>query len=156
MKAFRGDIWSLSASHFVIVPCNVGWTIAGIGVFGKGLALQAAQRFPKLPVWYGFQCQKFRENTPVLVYPDAALVMFPTKPLNMKCPWHSWKGPSTLAFVEKGLAQLVQLQFARPVAVPLLGCGAGGLREQDVVELIGRYLKDDLFTLVYPGQPSNG
>lgn len=149
MKTLRGDIWSLSASHYVVVPSNVGYTTAGLGVLGKGLALQAAQRFPKLPAWYGFQCQKLRENTPVLVYPEAPLVLFPTKPFNAQWPWHSWKSPSTLALVEQGLVQLVQLGLAKPVAVPLLGCGAGGLREDDVVSLMGRYLKDDLFTLVY-------
>lgn len=148
MKTFRGDIWSLLPGSLITIPTNCGWSTSGAGILGKGLALQAAQRFPKLAMWYGERCREFRENTPVLVYPDGPLVLFPTKRLNVKLPWYSWRSPSTLEFIEQGLGQLIQLPIHQPVAVPLLGCGAGGLPEAEVVPMIERYLKDDRFTLV--------
>lgn len=150
MKTFRGDIWSLLPDHLVVVTTNCGWDSTGRGIFGKGLALQAAQRFPKLTMWYGERCRELREKTPVLVYPDGPLVLFPTKRLNPKLPWYSWRNPSTMEFIEQGLGQLIQLPIHQPIAVPLLGCGAGGLQEAAVAPLIERYLKDDRFTLVHP------
>ena len=151
MKTFSGDIWSLLPERMIVIPLNQGWSTSGVGILGKGLALQAAQRFPKLPLWWGELCQKLRENTPVLVYPDGPLILFPTKPLNKRLPWYSWRSPSTTGLIEQGLGQLIQLPITKPIAVPLLGCGAGGLHEADVLPLFERYVKDDRFTLVRPG-----
>jgi hypothetical protein len=151
MKTIRGDIWSLLPSYAIVVTSNVGWSTSGAGILGKGLALQAAQRFPKLAMWYGERCRETRAKTPVLVYPDGPIVMFPTKRLNEKMPWYSWRSASTIEYIEQGLGQLIQLPIHQPIAVPLLGCGAGGLTESEVVPMISRYLKDDRFTLVYPG-----
>lgn len=150
MKTFRGDIWSLLPASLVVVTSNVGWDSLGRGILGKGLALQASQRYPKLSAWYGERCRETREKTPVLVYPDGPIIMFPTKALNVRMPWYSWRSPATMEIIERGLGQLIQLQIHKPIAVPLLGCGAGSLSEAEVVPMIGRYLKDDRFTLVHP------
>jgi hypothetical protein len=151
VKTFRGDIWSLVDTHLVVVPVNRGYNARGLNICGKGLALQAAQRYPDLARWFGDVCMKQKDATPVTIYPDGPLILFPTKGFNPKHPELSWQTRSTVELIEQGLGQLIQLPYRKPIAVPMLGCGAGGLHEADVLPLFQRYLKDDRFTMVYPG-----
>ncbi len=137
MKTYHGDIWNLHPEHFVVVPTNLGWDHAGLNVMGAGLAKQAADRFPDLRRRYGGLCRDGEKG--LIVFYDLKLIMFPTKGLNEQQPWLSWRSLSDLSLV--ALARVA----ARPIAVPLVGCGHGGLPVTKVTELLAAHLKTDKF-----------
>jgi hypothetical protein len=144
-----GDIWKMIASHLLVIPTNIGWkTKDGRNVMGRGLALQAAGKYPYFPLWYGLECMKTRGDTPVLIYPHAPLIAFPVKPLNVETPWLSWKSKATLELIERSAKQLEALKTDHPIAVSMVGCGNGGLDMADVRPILDNYLSDKRFTLV--------
>ena len=82
MRVERGDLWDYHARGWhVVVTTNIGWDRSGRNNMGAGMALQAALRWPGLPLWYGLECRKRGAETPVLVRDDVRLVFFPVKPL---------------------------------------------------------------------------
>lgn len=147
IQAVRGDIWTYEPTHLLVIPTNIGWKANGQNVMGRGLALQAAGRYPDLASWYGLQCRTYKAHTPVMVYPDAPLILFPVKPLNVEQPSMSWKERATLALIERSASQLAAMPV-RTVAVSMVGCGNGGLDMADVRPILDRHLSDGRFTLV--------
>ena len=148
-------IWSFLPTHAIVIPTNAGWRADGSNVTGAGLAKQAAERFPDLPAWYGLVCRREqrldRVPPPALHWPrDAAgpaLVLVAVKPCDLTQPHLSWDQPARLELVERGLFGLQQMTETPRVAVPLLGCGNGGLDPRVVLPLMRRLL-DDRFLLV--------
>lgn len=148
MLEIEDDIWAYWPHAWIAIPTNIGWTDVGMNIMGVGLAKQAADRCPDLPLWYGSWCKTFGEATPVMANREHCIVLFPTKPLDANKPNLSWKQPSSLGLIERGLKQLVELDIQGDVMVPLLGCGAGRLIPSEVVPLMKRYLTDNRFILV--------
>lgn len=146
----KRDIWGLEKTHYIVIPTNIGWKASGDNVMGRGLALQAAGRHPGFPIWYGLECKEAGPLTPVLVYPIAPLIAFPVKPLDRKSPHLSWQHPATLDLIARSAKQLADLTVDRPIAVPLVGCGNGGLSPKDVLPILEQHLSGDRFTLVLP------
>jgi len=159
MKTITGDIWTLATSvDAVVVATNVGWKKeTGIGIMGRGLALQAAQRFGWLKKAWGEHCQAEREMTgPVYWRVNSKwcryLICAPTKALCEKEPWRSWQFDSTIEFIVRQLPGLASIadateayakRVAEPVPliyVPSLGCANGGLEEDVVLPVMQKYL----------------
>ena len=119
-------------------------TVNTIGVMGKGIALQFKKTFPHNFKVYQQAVKEGRIRTgSVLVVPVSQvngvrfIINFPTK--------EHWRSPSTLAYIESGLRDLVQVlqdYDIHSVALPPLGCGNGGLSWQDVKPLIEKALAD--------------
>jgi O-acetyl-ADP-ribose deacetylase (regulator of RNase III) len=108
------------------------------GVMVKGIALQFKLAFPEMFKAYQKAC-KAGEVQPgkLFIVPVGQLsnpkfiVNFPTK--------RHWMEPSRLEDIKSGLVALtddVQKLGITSIAVPRLGCGAGGLDWQDVKPLI--------------------
>ena len=151
IRTERGNIWDHHTSHHIVIPTNIGYKRkGGANVMGRGLAAQAAKRFPDLPRWYGEYCRTFGKDTPVVVYPEARLILFPVKPLNEAAPWMSWKAEADLGLIKRAAKQLAHVHVG-PVAVSLVGCGNGGLDMDDVRPILDRHLSDKRFTLVLWG-----
>ena len=162
MKVVRGDIWALARERHscaVVVPTNCGWTRSGANPMGRGVAQQAAALAgPELARWYGAYCRSHGAATPAVLWRGAPsrgtgcpdLVLLPTKALTPEMPQLSWRGKSSLPLIERGLAQLSVMfnGLDTEVLVPLLGCGSGGLAEEDVLPLMHRWLLSDRFMLV--------
>jgi hypothetical protein len=158
MQQVTGNIWDYHKyttitgwpEAAIVIPTNIGWKANGHNVMGAGLAKDAAKRFPDLTQRYGALCKLHGLNTPVLFMEDLALVLFPTKPLNLDAPNMSWQGSSDIHRVEQSLRELVDLQpsMNRPVYIPLVGCGNGRLRESAVLPLMEKYLQSNSFILV--------
>jgi hypothetical protein len=148
MRLVLGDLWDLhAAGAWAVVPTNVGWKSNGDNVMGRGLALEARQRWPDLPAWYGSACR--RGLTGIVYHVERRLVMFPTKPLLHRAdPARSWAGRATLLQITRSAEQLrpwLGTSWAsqrREVVMPLVGCGNGGLRIKHVVALLQRTLGD--------------
>lgn len=172
MKDWAGDIWDRFGKSFIVVPVNIGWKrgrggYPGANVMGAGVAKEAAERVPELPMLYGEFCAMHREKTPVTFDLSTGLVLFPTKPLGDN-PAMSWRGSATLDLVKRSAEELADMKWMnrstirsnhdgdRPplpledddVYVPLVGCGNGGLDAGQVVPLLKDILQDDRFLLV--------
>lgn len=111
-----------------------------VGVMGAGLARQFRDKFPDNYVAYLKAC----ENKSLVVgkvFPfrcgSKLIINFPTK--------KHWKNPSKLDYIKEGLPALkstLELYRIKSVAIPMLGCGFGGLNWTDVKPLIMETFKD--------------
>ena len=162
-----GDLWDFHPTHWIVVPVNCGWNKRGLAIMGTGVALDAAKRFPYLRKVWGQYCQEAaaatyrRDRVDViagcLVRFDTAsrCILFPTKPLDVAKPSFSWRLPAALLLIEQSAGTLAALRGTPlrdgsrvdRVALPLVGCGAGGLQRHEVLPILRREL-DDNFTLV--------
>jgi hypothetical protein len=145
MQIQKGDIWVLAKSGggWVVIPTNTGWKHNGDNVMGRGLARQAADKFPSLPTWYGDRCQELNGCPVVLPYVEA-LLMYPTK-YNPETPPHlQWRNPSRLEVVKSSAVQLRQWATMalnhRLIYLPLVGCGNGQLGRGEVMPILEEYL----------------
>lgn len=106
-------------------------TVNCVGVMGGGLAATFKDRFPSMFEDYRLSCLR-GEVTPGKMHvwystAPISIVNFPTK--------KHWRDPSELEWITTGLVDLVAIlrnQAVAPwpvisVAVPMLGCGLGGL-----------------------------
>ncbi len=151
MRETRGDIWDFyDERYYVVIPTNLGWRKDGSNVMGRGLAHQAAVRYPKLPEIYGAMCQEMaQENCPRIRF-WGKLIFFPVKRLIPKFPHISWQPAADIDLIERSTKQLAawaQLRSAR-IALPLVGCGNGKLPEELVVPLLRRYLSNNLLFIL--------
>lgn len=131
-------------------------TVNTVGVMGKGIALQFAERYKENLRAYKAAC-KGGELVPgkLLVVRDNDLhgeriiVNFPTK--------KDWKHRSKYEYIETGLVALVEAisqHHIRSIAIPPLGCGNGGLDWAEVKPMIERHL-GPLHTEVIVYEPSD-
>lgn len=152
IRSERGNIWDYGDTHLIVIPTNIGWRSSDArNVMGRGLALQAAKKYPDFPVWYGLQCKEMEDRTPVLRYPGTHLLAFPVKPLNKKAPWLSWRNKADVHLIERSAEQLARIDRTHPVAVSMVGCGNGGLAMEEVRPILDRHLSDGAFVLVLYG-----
>ncbi len=129
-----GDLFSAPSDAILVIPVNCR------GVAGCGLAKQAKQRYPRWFEEYRAFCLSHQLSIGRLALhgnEDRWLISFPTK--------DDWRSPSRLADIETGLCALSRqseffISVMTVLAVPKLGCGAGGLAWCDVKPLMERYL----------------
>jgi O-acetyl-ADP-ribose deacetylase (regulator of RNase III) len=98
---------------------------------GAGLALQVKRAHPAVFEAYRAACARGEVRIGRMwaaPLPDQRwIVNFPTK--------DHWRAPSRMAYIDAGLADLVRWireSGVRSVAVPMLGCGKGGLDWEQV------------------------
>ena len=154
MLSLIGDIWDQynPPKTAIVIPTNIGWKNNYENVMGAGLAKEASRRFKNLAYRYGRWCNQYGAEAPVVYAEDLGLILLPTKPLNTKAPYLSWRNSSELPLIEKSLRELVELKPQHPeletIFVPLVGCGNGGLSETDVLPLMSSILVADHFVFV--------
>lgn len=98
------------------------------GVMGKGIALAFRNKYPDMYTAYRHQCLRglvipgkvyyYRLPTGTTRY----IVNFPTK--------RSWRNPADIDYIISGLDSLATFITAsgiKTIAIPMLGCGLGGL-----------------------------
>jgi hypothetical protein len=144
MRIEHGDLWSYhQQGYWVVIPTNCQRRPDGTAVMGAGLALQAAKRYPCLSWTYG---QELRRGGQYRLEPGDRLVLLPTK--------RHWKDPSDPELIRSGcqwLAGVAAHYSGHQFAVPLLGCGLGGLDwETQVRPILEEILTDDRFVVVIP------
>lgn len=132
-----GDIWELGEGSWIGIPTNGVINKYGDLVMGAGMAKQAALRYPNLPRLLGGWVGTFG-NIPFPYYTER-LISIPTK--------DHYKNASKLSLIRGGLVVLQHLHFDRPVFLPRIGCGLGGLQWDKVRESCKNIL-DDRFTIV--------
>ncbi len=151
MKTLKGDIWDLHAFGYpIVIPVNIGYKGDGTAVMGRGVALQASDRYPEVKERWGNVCQALDGNVTTMYDEEMNFIYFPTKPLNRAEPHMSWKGKATMDTVKKSLGALLHVVKQHDILecmMPLVGCGNGGLSKRLVKKLMEQNL-DDKFTLV--------
>lgn len=145
MKTVVGDLFTLRADA-LCVPTNGIVRRDGRAVMGKGVALEAARRYPEIPYFLG-TLQHLGHHTGIIHWPvrpgDPAVVSFPTK--------HDWREPSSLALIQRSAWELVELareQAWQIVTLPAVGCGCGGLDWEHQVEPLLTTILDNRFLVV--------
>jgi O-acetyl-ADP-ribose deacetylase (regulator of RNase III)/uncharacterized protein YwgA len=117
-------------------------TVNTVGVMGKGIALQFAERFKTNLKLYKEACKSGSLQVGQLLavqdadmHGERLIINFPTK--------RDWKHRSSYAYIEEGLKALVTLINERKIqsiALPPLGCGNGGLLWSKVKPMIEEHL----------------
>jgi hypothetical protein len=145
MQLERVNMWDRHqwAGVYVATTTNSMIKANGRAAMGKGNALEASQRFPKLATGLA-ELLKLRGNH-VFYFPDYKLFTFPTKHNN---PWAN----SDLALIEQSAQELRMFLDAysqvKTVYLPQPGCGNGRLDWKDVEPVLDRHL-DDRVIVVY-------
>lgn len=132
----------------VVVPVNWTTKANGEAVMGAGVAKQAAERWPWLPVRLG-NLIEYAGGVSVRAFPTLPdglwVVAFPTK--------GDWRKPASLDLIEglvPSLLRMAEHYHWRTVALPRLGCGLGQLDwETQVRPILADHL-DDRFVVVTP------
>jgi O-acetyl-ADP-ribose deacetylase (regulator of RNase III) len=132
-------------------------TVNCVGVMGKGLALEVKKRFPVVYLKYRRACERGTLDIGKLQLvktPATWILNFPTK--------RHWRFPSKLADIEAGLKKFASTYKRRgitSVAFPPLGCGAGGLKWEDVKPVMEKHLGGlrgiDIYVCLAPPKPES-
>jgi len=135
-----GDIWEQADRGAVIViTTNGSLTRNGRAVLGRGVARQAAVRFPDLAGKLG---RLLAEQGSHVFDLGGCVVSFPVEET-------AWSQPDLriIARSAEELRQLADRSGWQQVVVPRPGCGGGGLAWKDVRPLLAPWF-DDRFTII--------
>lgn len=153
MREITGDIWDYhDTGHWIVITTNGNIRANREAVMGKGLALQAKQRYPRLPLQLGKALRQHGNHVHrFLCFYDEPLleqvkiITFPTK--------HDWWEKSDLALIERSCSELVEtasmfLQRGEEVYMTRPGCRNGQLDWENEVKPILERCLDGRFTVV--------
>jgi hypothetical protein len=136
MKSVRKNIWDFwgKPNNIVLVTTNNVGGRNGL-VMGAGIALQAQQRIPELPMMMLPYANK-----------DYGLVVFPEYSIGCLQTKRHWKDKSPLDLIEFSLQTLALTATSATdwnFYLPKPGCGLGGLSWELEVEFICKRLLPD-------------
>ena len=140
MKELNRNMWNIPAEAY-IVPTNGIVKRNGDAVMGKGVALQAALKYPELAQDLGQKLRDYGNQVFAFLYGDVWIITLPTK--------EHWRDSSSERLVRTSLRQLVEIVSAlqiESVVLPLIATGCGGLPKENIKELLHSKL-DDIYTL---------
>ena len=131
MRIVEKDIWQAHAEGCtVVVPTNGAVNRRGCAIMGRGVAWQAANRFPNL-AWKLGADLKLRGNH-VYHFPDWRVITFPVK--------HSWMEMADPDLIRRSATELKELlertPEISPVVMPKVGCGNGRLSWESVEPIL--------------------
>jgi hypothetical protein len=119
VQEIYGDIWAFQGQAVIVITTNGSLTRDGRAVVGRGVARQAATRYPDLPERLGVLLQTGGNHVHDL---GNGLVSFPVEET-------AWSLPdvSLIARSAKELRSLADLRQWQNIVIPRPGCGGGGL-----------------------------
>jgi hypothetical protein len=137
-----GDIWEHLGRAVIAVTTSGSVTRDGKAVMGRGVASQAAQRFPGLPCVLGL----LLKNAGNHVHPlGEGIVSFPVEESAWACP--------DLRLISRSAQELRELadrEGWEMVVVPRPGCGGGGLEWREVRPLLEEHFDGRFFVISAP------
>lgn len=141
----KGDILE-SEAPIIVIPVNCK------GVMGKGLALQAKNKWPEMFEIYKSFCEGACPRFPSGLEPGGVVCIQhkPNQFIACLATKDDWKNPSKLEWVEKGLKELIVMSVKVNrchIAIPRLGCGLGGLDWCDVKPIVYRVFENTPITV---------
>jgi len=135
-----GDIWEhAERGEIIVITTNGSLTRDGRAIFGRGVARQAALRFPMLAEKLG---SLLAEQGSHVFYLDNGVVTFPVEET-------AWSQPDLriIARSAEELRRLADRSGWQQVIVPRPGCGGGGLAWMEVQSLLVPWF-DHRFTVI--------
>jgi len=175
MKEAFGDIWDTYYKSWVpsypitgirydavVITTNGFVKKNGALVMGRGIALQAKQRFPGLDFEIGDMVKNYGNHVFSVYRPYATLLTMPVKPEYGINGQPGWKVRADLSLIEQSASELVSLieNFNRfslipfsYILMPRPGCGNGGLKWENVKPIIEPILDDKFTVMTYPNSP---
>jgi len=148
MKESTGNLWDAKPEFIKCITTNGIVKQNGELVMGRGVALQAMQRYPRLPYILG----SYVKSSGNIVYylKELNIISFPTK--------NNWKDKSDIQLIVKSCVQLnATLENINKYAVlPRPGCSNGGLDwEREVKPVISRILSDRVWVITLDNWQDN-
>ncbi len=143
MRELEGDIWDMPCK-FRVITTNCQIRQNGKLVMGKGIALQARERYPGIDYTLGKLVAAGGNH--VYVLHEEGIVSFPTK-------W-DWRRQSDLELIRRSALELSHLlrsvlRKEDTVLLPPPGCGNGGLMWKDVKPVIAPLLDHHYIVVHY-------
>lgn len=143
MREITENIWKFHVNgRWVVVTTNGDVNSKGRAVMGRGIALQAAQRYPSLPYDLAERLQKYGNH--VHYFNAVRIFTFPTK--------HHWPEQADLALIERSAVELrnmVDDMQIPDVYLPRAGCSNGRRKWEEVKPIYERVFEnDERFTVV--------
>jgi len=139
MLEIVGDIWAYAGTAVLVITTNGSLTRDGRAVMGRGVAQQAADRYPRLAEIIGGMLAEQGNHVFDL---GGGIVSFPVEET-------AWSLPD-LKLISRSARELRHLAdhngWAR-IVVPRPGCGGGGQVWQEVRPLLARWF-DERFTII--------
>lgn len=134
MKEIRGNIWEYwEDGYYIVVPTNGFVKKDNKAVMGRGVALQASQKFTTLSKSLGARIRLKGNN--VYFWEEFRLITFPVK--------NNWWETADTQLITKSCIQLAKIaKEFYPLYMPKVGCGNGKLNWEKVRPLLYSYLKD--------------
>jgi hypothetical protein len=140
MKTIKGNIWDFhNDGKWIIITTNGIIKNNGEAVMGTGIALETAEKFPKIPKKLGDKIKQ-KGNLPFL-FLDEHIITLPVK--------NDWKEKADLKLLEHSVAILSEAQkileirgYTENIYMVWPGCGAGGRTKKEVRPILEKYLSD--------------
>jgi hypothetical protein len=123
-----GDIWQYCGTGIIVITTNGSLTPDGRAIFGRGVARQAALRYPGLAEKLG---RLLAEGGNHVFDLGCGIVSFPVE----DTPW-SLPDPRIIARSALELRLLADRSGWKWIVVPRPGCGGGGLLWKEVRPLL--------------------
>lgn len=148
-----GDFWTIQGDARCITTNGV-LRENGNAIMGKGIALQAKQRYPNIEFTLGRLIQKYGNH---VFYLGNGLISFPTK--------YDWKDEkSDIGLIKRSAMELVSLfkgdvpiknKSNRRILLTRPGCGSGNLNWTDIRPVLQTILDSNEFIVVNDYDDSN-
>lgn len=146
MKIVYKNIWSAwEDNYYIVIPTNGFVKTNGECVMGRGLALQAKEKFPQLPLELGKRIVGCGND--VFIFLKYRLLTFPVKTV--------WYEKAKLELIEKSCKQLEEIfkynlfDLPVPLYLPRVGCGNGKLNWDEVKPILEKYLDDRFIVCIW-------
>ncbi len=154
MRVVEKNLWDAHAEGKTVVITTNGYVNGrGLAVMGRGVARQAAERFPSLPRQLAerIYTEGKTGGNRVHHFQEERIITFPVK--------HKWFEDADLELICKSAVELValldKLPQEKPVAMPKPGCGNGKLKWGDVEPVLDSILVEGYVEIVdLPGMTS--
>ena len=144
-----GNIWDYyKPGYRVFITTNGTVKQGGAAVMGLGNAKEAKDRWPAIPLYLGnlllqWYTKMHTDIPPIMWLKEYNIGIFPSK--------KQWYLKGDLSLIERSAKDLREMadeqKWTEKIVLPWPGCGAGGLKKQDVEPILKKYF-DDRFILV--------
>lgn len=140
MKEITGDMWVYleRKKFFILVTTNGYVKKNGECVMGRGNALEAAEKFPELPLLLG---KSIKQRGNVVSLLTNQIMSFPVK--------NVWWEKADKKLIKQSVQQLETIAEKHPdwrFVLPRPGCGNGKVRYEDIRPLL-KVLPDNVYVI---------
>lgn len=142
MRETKGDIWEFHPAHPIVITTNGTVNSRGLAVMGRGVARQAAEKYPLIRGVLANRLVYGGNRVHLLTDEDGIIFSFPVK--------HKWWERADLDLIAKSASQLVIWADEAGldiVYLPRPGCDNGRRTWEEVKPIIEPIL-DDRFVVV--------